>query len=46
VVGQTPLGRIGRPEEIASLVRFLLGDESSFMTGETVSASGGRFMMA
>lgn len=46
VVGQTPLGRIGRPEEIASLVRFLLSDESSFMTGETVSASGGRFMMA
>ncbi len=45
VVGQTPLGRIGRPEEIASLVRFLLSEESSFMTGETVSASGGRFMM-
>jgi 3-oxoacyl-[acyl-carrier protein] reductase len=46
VVAQTPMGRTGRPEEIASVVRFLLGDESSFMTGETVSASGGRFMMA
>jgi 3-oxoacyl-[acyl-carrier protein] reductase len=37
--------RIGRPEEIASVVRFLLSEESSFMTGETVSASGGRFRM-
>lgn len=45
VVAATPLGRIGQPEEIASLARFLLSEESSFMTGETVSASGGRFMM-
>ncbi len=46
VIAQTAMGRIGQPEEIASLVRFLFSDESSFMTGETVSASGGRFMMA
>jgi NAD(P)-dependent dehydrogenase (short-subunit alcohol dehydrogenase family) len=46
VIAQTAMGRIGQPEEIAALVRFLLSDESSFMTGETVSASGGRFMMA
>ncbi len=46
IVSQTPMGRIGQPEEVAALVRFLLGDDSSFMTGETVCVSGGRFMMA
>jgi 3-oxoacyl-[acyl-carrier protein] reductase len=46
IVSQTPLGRIGRPEEVASLARFLLSDESSFMTGQTVVVSGGRLMMA
>lgn len=38
----TPMGRIGQPEEIASVIRFLLSDDSSFMTGQTVVASGGR----
>jgi 3-oxoacyl-[acyl-carrier protein] reductase len=42
VVADTPLGRIGQPDEIAALIRFLLSEESSFMTGETLSASGGR----
>jgi 3-oxoacyl-[acyl-carrier protein] reductase len=42
IVADTPLGRIGQPEEIASVIRFLLSEESSFMTGETLSASGGR----
>lgn len=42
VVEQTPLGRLGEPEEIAAVVRFLLSEESSFMTGHTLAASGGR----
>jgi 3-oxoacyl-[acyl-carrier protein] reductase len=42
IVADTPIGRIGQPEEIASVIRFLLSEESSFMTGETLSASGGR----
>lgn len=45
VVNETPLGRIGQPEEIANVIRFLLSDESSFMTGQTVVASGGRAMI-
>ena len=36
-----PLGRIGRPEEIANTVRFLLSDESSFITGALIAADGG-----
>lgn len=36
-----PLGRGGRPEEVASVAAFLLSDESSFMTGATVMADGG-----
>ena len=45
IVEATPLGRIGRPEEIANLARFLLSEQSSFMTGQTVVASGGRVML-
>ena len=45
VVQETPLGRIGQPEEIANVIRFLLSEESSFMTGQTVVSSGGRVML-
>jgi 3-oxoacyl-[acyl-carrier protein] reductase len=45
VIQETPLGRIGEPNEIASVIRFLLSEESSFMTGQTVVASGGRVML-
>ncbi|MCH2210135.1 MAG: 3-oxoacyl-ACP reductase FabG [Fuerstiella sp.] len=45
IVKATPMGRKGQPEEIASVIRFLLSDESSFMTGQTVVASGGRVMI-
>lgn len=37
----TPLGRLGTPAEIASVVRFLLSSESSFITGATIVADGG-----
>jgi NAD(P)-dependent dehydrogenase (short-subunit alcohol dehydrogenase family) len=36
-----PAGRVGKPEEIAAVVAFLLSDENSFMTGSLVSADGG-----
>ena len=37
-----PIGRIGKPEEIANVVCFLASEEASFMTGLTVPVDGGR----
>jgi len=37
-----PLGRVGQPEEIASLILFLLSDEAGWITGATHSIDGGR----
>jgi NAD(P)-dependent dehydrogenase (short-subunit alcohol dehydrogenase family) len=39
-----PLGRYQRPEELAHWVLFLASPEAGFMTGQTVSVNGGRFM--
>ena len=39
-----PMRRVGRPEEIAAVVRFLAGPGASFMTGQTVSPNGGAVM--
>lgn len=36
-----PLGRVGRPEEIANVIAFLASDDASYVIGETVIASGG-----
>lgn len=41
---RTPLGRSGKPEEIAQLVLFLASDVSSYITGETVNINGGWLM--
>jgi 2-hydroxycyclohexanecarboxyl-CoA dehydrogenase len=41
---QIPLGRLGRPDDIASAVAFLASDDASFITGQTLSVSGGLTM--
>jgi 3-oxoacyl-[acyl-carrier protein] reductase len=39
---QFPIGRFGRPDEVAAVVRFLVVDAPAYLTGETISLHGGR----
>ena len=41
MVAQTPLGRLGQPDDIAKVAVFLASDDSAWMTGERLQASGG-----
>jgi 3-oxoacyl-[acyl-carrier protein] reductase len=41
IIAQTPLGRIGRPEEVAAAVVFLASEEASYITGQVVRVNGG-----
>ena len=38
-----PMARIGRPEEVAKVVRFLCSDDASYITGQAISVNGGMF---
>ncbi|MVA96376.1 glucose 1-dehydrogenase [Nitratireductor sp. CAU 1489] len=42
ILSRTPLGRIGEPSEIASVAAFLVSDDASYITGQTLYADGGR----
>ena len=41
MLGSTPLGRLGEPEDVAGAVRFLCSDDASFITGEVLLVDGG-----
>jgi 3-oxoacyl-[acyl-carrier protein] reductase len=41
ILGNTPLGRLGAPEDVAASVRFLCSDEAAFITGDVLLVDGG-----
>lgn len=44
IVAQTPLGRVGKPEEVAAAVLFLASDEASYITGQVLRVNGGMYV--
>ena len=45
IIRQIPVARMGKPLEIANVVKFLASEEAAFITGTTVSANGGQYMI-
>jgi acetoacetyl-CoA reductase len=44
IIAQIPIGRLGKPEEIAALVTFLASEDGAFITGANIAANGGQHM--
>lgn len=44
VLPQIPVGRLGRPEEVAALIAFLCSDDAAFITGANIAINGGQHM--
>ena len=45
ILPQIPIGRLGEPEEVARCVVFLASDDAGLITGSTLTANGGQFMV-
>ena len=45
ILSRTPMGRIGNPSEIASIASFLVSDDASYITGQTIYPDGGRLAL-
>jgi len=45
IIPQIPVGRLGEPDEIARIAVFLASDDAGFITGSTISANGGQFVV-
>ncbi|MCO5161612.1 MAG: beta-ketoacyl-ACP reductase [Mesorhizobium sp.] len=45
IIAQIPVGRLGEPAEIARCVVFLASDDAGFITGSTIAANGGQYMV-
>ena len=45
IIAQIPVGRLGKPEEIARCVTFLASDDAGFITGSTITANGGQYIL-
>jgi len=45
ILGATPIGRMGKPEEIAAAVAFLASEEAAYITGQVLAVDGGMAMM-
>ena len=44
IIPQIPVGRLGKPEEVAGLVAYLCSEEAAFVTGANIAINGGQHM--
>jgi acetoacetyl-CoA reductase len=44
IIPQIPMGRLGKPDEVAGLCAYLASDEAAFLTGANIAINGGQHM--
>jgi len=45
IVSETPMGRVGQPEDVADVIVFLASEQGRWVSGQMISVSGGRRML-
>ena len=45
ILSRKPIGRLGKPEEVAAVASFLASDDASYITGQTIYPDGGRLAL-